>query len=63
MNEEDNNWKHVSYIFNVQSPEDFYRQLRAYERNDYLNELEIDLDDLTLAQDMLKSIGVNVNGK
>lgn len=59
MNENDN-WKHVSYIFNVQSPEDFYAQLRAFERNDYLNELEIDTDDCSLAQNMLMSIGVNV---
>lgn len=58
MNEEDN-WKHISYIFHVQSPEDFYRQLKAFERKDYLDELEIDTDDLTYAQEMLKSIGVH----
>lgn len=55
--------QNINYKFYIQSPEDFYRQLRAYERNDYFNELEIDTDDLTLAQDMLKSIGVNVDGK
>ena len=49
----------IEYIFYIQNPEDFYAQLRAYERNDRLNELEVDTDDLTLAQDMLKSIGVN----
>ena len=55
--------QNINYKFYIQSPEDFYRQLRAFERNDYLNELEIDTDDLTLAQDMLRSIGVNVDGK
>jgi hypothetical protein len=56
-------YKKISYKFYVQSPEDFYKQLRAFERNDHLNELEIDTDDLTLAKNMLESIGVNVNGK
>ena len=59
MNEEEYKPYNISYTFFVQGVEDFYRQLREYERDDYLNELEVDTDDLTLAQDMLKSIGVN----
>jgi len=59
MNEEWN-WKPVGYIFNIQSPEDFYNQLRAFHREDYAREQAVDLEDLTLAQDMLRGIGINV---
>jgi hypothetical protein len=48
----------INYTFYVQSAEDFYKQLKEFEREDYLNELEIDVDDCALAQEMLKSIGV-----
>ena len=57
MNEEYKPYN-INYTFHVQSTEDFYRQLKAFERVDYLNEAEIDTDDLTLAQNMLKDIGV-----
>lgn len=59
MHEEEWNWKPVNYVFHVQNPEDFYRQLRAFERQDYLDELEIDTEDLTLAKKMLENIGIN----
>ena len=58
--EKDFNWKRIDYVFNVQSPEDFYNQLRAFHREDWKQEQEIDVMDLSLAQDMLRGIGVNV---
>lgn len=59
MNEE-TPYKNISYTFYVQSVEDFYKQLQEYEQKDRFAESEFDTNDLTLAQDMLKSIGVNV---
>jgi hypothetical protein len=56
-----NEYDKINYVFHVQNPEDFYAQLRAFERNDYLNELEVDLNDLSIAQSMLKSIGVPIH--
>ena len=50
----------INYTFHVQSAEDFYKQLKEFERQDHLNELEIDVDDCTLAQDMLRGISVNI---
>jgi len=50
----------INYTFHVQSAEDFYKQLKEFEHDDYLNELEIDVDDCALAQDMLRGIGVNI---
>ena len=50
----------INYTFHVQSAEDFYKQLKEFERQDHLNELEIDVDDCTLAQDILRGIGVNI---
>lgn len=59
MNEEHKPYN-ISYTFHIQSAEDFYNQLRAFHREDYAREQEIDVDNLELAQDILRSIGVNV---
>lgn len=59
MNEEHKPYK-INYTFHIQSTDDFYNQLRAFHREDYAREQEIDLEDLSLAQDMLKSIGVKL---
>jgi hypothetical protein len=56
MNEK--NLYNINYTFYVQSVEDFRRQLREFERKDYLNELEIDTTDLGLSQELLASIGI-----
>lgn len=50
----------IEYTFNIQSAEDFYNQLRAFHREDYAREQEIDVDNLELAQSMLKGIGITV---
>jgi hypothetical protein len=50
----------IEYTFHIQSAEDFYNQLRAFHREDYAREQEIDVDNLELAQSMLKGIGINV---
>lgn len=55
-----NDYGKQEYTFYIQSAEDFYAQLREFERNNYLEELDIDTEDCTLAQDMLKGIGVNI---
>ena len=59
MNEEHKPYN-ISYTFHIQSAEDFYNQLRAFHREDYAREQAADLEDLTLAQNMLRGIGVNV---
>jgi hypothetical protein len=57
MNEEHRPYN-IEYTFHIQSAEDFFRQLN--ERADkILKSYEAD-EDLTLAQDMLRGIGVNV---
>lgn len=48
----------INYTFYVQSAEDFYAQLREFERQHYLTELEVDTENLELAQNMLASIGI-----
>ena len=48
----------VEYTFNIQSTEDFFNQLNN-RSEEILKSYDCD-DDLTLAQDMLRSIGVNV---
>ena len=58
--EKDFNWKRIDYVFNIQTPEDFYNQLRAFHREDWKLEQEIDVTDLSQAQQMLRDIGVNV---
>lgn len=59
MNEEHKPYN-ISYTFHIQSAEDFYKMLREYHRVDLEIEQENELDDLALAQDMLRGIGVNV---
>lgn len=48
----------ISYIFYVQSVEDFYNQLREFELEDRIKQLKVDTENLDLAQNMLNSIGV-----
>lgn len=60
MNHEEPKPYNINYTFHIQSTEDFYNQLRAYHREDYAREQAVDVEDLKLAQDMLRSIGVNV---
>lgn len=50
------NWEPINYIFHVQSSEDFYNQLRAFEAKHY--EENVDVDDTSLAQEMLQAIGI-----
>jgi hypothetical protein len=45
----------ISYTFHVQSPEDFYAQLYAWTDQHYP---ETKPEDLTLARQLLNSIGV-----
>lgn len=47
----------ISYVFYVQSPEDFYRQLYEFAEKHYE---ENDVEDTNLAKEMLQAIGVNV---
>ena len=53
-----NYYKNISYSFKIQSPEDFYNQLRTFHRDDWKKEQEIDTSDLTLARSALESIGI-----
>ena len=55
----DKPYNNISYTFHVQSVEDFYAQLREFERKNYLEELEIDTEDTSLAKKMLENIGIN----
>ena len=57
MNEEQKSYN-VSYTFHIQSAEDFFRQLNEH-ADEILKSYEVD-EDLSLAQDMLRGIGVNV---
>lgn len=57
---EDHKPYNINYTFHIQSAEDFYNQLRAYHTLDLAIEQELETDDLTLAQKMLRGIGVNV---
>lgn len=59
MNEE-HKPHNINYTFHIQSAEDFYNQLRAFHIEDYSLEQKIDLDDLSLAQEMLRNIGIAV---
>lgn len=58
--ENENPYGKQTWIFHVQSAEDFYNQLRAAHLEDLNSENEIDLEDLTLAKTMLKNIGINL---
>ena len=59
MNEEPKPYN-INYTFHIQNPEDFYSKLREYHRTNLAIEQELETNDLTLAQNMLRSIGVNV---
>lgn len=54
----DNKPYNISYTFHIQSVEDFYNQL-AQHAEEILQSYDAE-DDLTLAQQMLRGIGVNV---
>ena len=54
----DNNYN-INYSFHVQSPEDFYNQLRAFHLEDWRKEQEIGVSDTTLAKQELAKIGIN----
>lgn len=57
--DKDKNYK-IGYTFYVQSAEDFYNQLKEFEQEHGLIDQTVDeYTDLTLAQEMLKDIGVN----
>jgi len=55
---EDHNYGKQTWVFYVQSSEDFYNQLRAAHREDAEREAEIDVEDTALAQQMLQAIGI-----
>ena len=57
MNEEKQPYN-INYTFHIQSVEDFFRQLNEH-ADEILKSYEAE-EDLTLAQDMLRGIGVNV---
>jgi hypothetical protein len=57
MNEENKPYN-IEYTFHIQSAEDFFRQLNEH-ADEILKSYEAN-EDLTLAQDMLRGIGVNV---
>lgn len=50
------NWKPANYVFHVQNADDFYRQLQQFV-DTHLRE-EDEVEDLSLANEMLQSIGV-----
>lgn len=60
MYPEDRKSYNVNYTFHIQSAEDFYNALRKYNILDLEIEKEIEADNVDLAQDMLKSIGIKV---
>jgi hypothetical protein len=56
--EKDNHNK-TTWVFRVQSLEDFYDQLRAFEQEHGLIDQTVDENtDLTLAREMLQTIGI-----
>jgi hypothetical protein len=57
---EKDNYGKQTWVFRIQSPEDFYNQLRAAHREDANREAEIDTTNLTLAKEMLEKIGIVV---
>jgi hypothetical protein len=57
---DEDNYSKQSWVFFIQSPEDFYAQLRAFEQEHGLIDQTVDENtDLTLAQEMLQAIGVS----
>jgi hypothetical protein len=45
-------------VFYIQSVEDFHNQLREFHRQDTAQEDEIDVEDLSVAEEMLQAIGI-----
>ena len=58
MSEEHNPYN-IEYTFHIQSAEDFYNQLHAFNNVDLEKENEIDVSECLEAREMLKQIGVN----
>ena len=59
MNEE--NRYNIEYTFYIKSLEDFQRQLIEYALAQAKEDDELDMNDLSIAQEMLKEIGVEIN--
>jgi hypothetical protein len=56
---EKDNYNKTTWVFRVQSLEDFYDQLRAFEQEHGLIDQTVDENtDLTLAREMLQTIGI-----
>jgi len=56
---EKDNYSKTTWVFRVQSLEDFYDQLRAFEQEHGLIDQTVDENtDLTLAREMLQTIGI-----
>jgi hypothetical protein len=58
MNKEHNPYN-IEYTFHIQSAEDFFSQLRAFNKEDLDKENAIDVSDCKEAKEMLQQIGVN----
>ena len=56
---EKDNYGKTTWMFHVQSSEDFYNQLKAFEQEHGLIDQTVDeTTDLTLAQEILQAIGI-----
>lgn len=55
MEHEKKYYNSQTWIFHVQSPEDFYRQLHEFAEKQYA---EGDVEDTALAEEMLQAIGI-----
>jgi macrodomain Ter protein organizer (MatP/YcbG family) len=56
---EKDNYGKTTWVFHVQSTEDFYNQLKAFEQEHGLIDQTVDEHtDLTLARKMLQAIGI-----
>jgi lysozyme family protein len=53
MNNEE--YKAINYTFYIQSPEDFYHQLKQFADENYAEEA---VEDTQLAEEMLQAIGI-----
>ena len=60
MYPEDRKPYNINYTFHIQSAKDFHNKLREYHILDLAIERERETDNLSLAQNMLRSTGVNV---
>lgn len=55
MEHEKNYYHSKTWIFHVQSPEDFYRQLQDFAEKQYADS---EVEDTALAKEMLQAIGI-----